>query len=391
MKENGNAFVKADFILEPTGSGPLNGLTFAIKDVFEIENYKNTAGNPDWYHTHGPGQQNATVIESLLKNGARLQGTTHTDELMYSLNGENHHYGTPVNPRTPNRIPGGSSSGSAVAAASGLVDFAIGTDTGGSVRIPSSYCGIFGFRPTHGKVNMNGVIPLAKSFDTVGWMSQNIDTLLKVGEVLISNDEVKDHSFRHVCYEEEAWRLIDEENKEILLDSLKDISKQDVNIASDGLVKWAELFRFIQGTEIWQAHGEWINKEQPTFGPGIAERFQWTSTLNPSELPALVEKQNAIRDQLSSLLKENGILVIPTAPDVAPLKNLPSEELEQYRHQLMQLTCIAGLTGLPQVTIPFENKDGLPIGLSFIANHHQDIALIKWVREMLFAKRKVTR
>ncbi|MEK5108869.1 amidase [Cytobacillus sp. FSL K6-0129] len=391
MKENASAFVKDNLILEPTGSGPLNGLTFAIKDVFEIENYKNTAGNPHWYHTHEPGQQHATVIESLLKNGARLQGTTHTDELMYSLNGENYHYGTPVNPRSPNRIPGGSSSGSAVAAASGLVDFAIGTDTGGSVRIPSSYCGIFGFRPTHGEVNMNGVIPLAKSLDTIGWMSQNLDTLLKVGEVLISNEEVKDNPFSHVYFAEEAWQLIDEENKEILLDSLKGVSKQVVNIAADGLAKWSELFRLIQGTEIWQAHGEWINEERPTFGPGIAERFQWTSTLNPSELPALLGKQNVIRGQLSSLLKEDGILVIPTAPGVAPLKNLPSEELEQYRNQLMQLTCIAGITGLPQVTIPFENKDGLPIGLSFIANHHQDIALIKWVREMMFAKRKVKR
>lgn len=389
MKEN--AFVQEDFILEPKGSGQLNGLTFAIKDVFEIKDYKNTAGNPDWYHTHEAGEQNAVVLETLLENGAKLQGTTQTDELMYSLNGENHHYGTPVNPLAPDRIPGGSSSGSAVAAAVGKVDFSIGTDTGGSVRIPSSYCGLYGFRPTHGKVAMKGVIPLAKSFDTVGWMSKSLNTLLKVGEVLLSDRGERATQFSSVYFEEEAWQFVDAKNKDILLAGLKNVSQQGVTIASSGLAKWAELFRFIQGTEIWQAHGEWISERRPAFGPGIAERFQWASTLQPNELPALVKRQDAIRTKLSSFLQEDGILIIPTAPGVAPLKNLPSEELEQYRQQLMQLTCIAGLTGFPQLTVPFKSKEGLPIGLSFIANQHQDIALIKWVQEILLSKREVKR
>lgn len=168
MKDHWNAFVDSNLNIKPLGVGPLNGLTFAVKDVFEIKDYANTAGNPDWYRTHFPASRNAPVVDALLQQGAFLIGTTHTDELMYSLNGENFHYGTPVNPHAHNRIPGGSSSGSAVATASRLVDFALGTDTGGSVRIPSSYCGLFGFRPTHGFVNIDGVIPLAKSFDTVG-------------------------------------------------------------------------------------------------------------------------------------------------------------------------------------------------------------------------------
>lgn len=166
-------------------SGPLSGLSFAVKDVFDIKGNTSGAGNPDWLRTHPPAESTAPALLALLQRGAALEGTTQTDELMYSLNGENAHYGTPINPVAPDRIPGGSSSGSAVAAAAGLVDFAIGTDTGGSIRIPSSYCGLYGFRPTHGAVSTEGLIPLAHSFDTVGWMSRDVNILLKTGCVLL--------------------------------------------------------------------------------------------------------------------------------------------------------------------------------------------------------------
>lgn len=388
LKDNWNAFIKKDLILEPTGTGALDGLTFAVKDVFEIQNYKNTAGNPDWYRTHSLGKRNAPVIESFLQNGARLTGTTHTDELMYSLNGENSHYGTPLNPNAPDRIPGGSSSGSSVAAAAGIVDFAIGTDTGGSVRIPSSYCGIYGFRPTHGIVDINGVIPLAKSFDTVGWMSKDLNILLKVGEVLIDHQVPTHDSFPYLFFEEESWNFIDEDSKNILLQAAAVFEemgsvKQSLKVSTDGLSNWADLFRSIQGIEIWKEHGTWIEKENPEFGPGIAERFKWTSTLKQEDLPSLMERQANIRQHLSTILKDNGLLVIPTSPDVAPLRNTQEEKLEQHRTRTMQLTCMAGLSGFPQITVPFKNKNGIPIGLSFIANQNQDLNLIKCALKLI--------
>ncbi|MBY0095768.1 amidase [Mesobacillus maritimus] len=388
MADRWNAFVKQNLVLEPTGRGSLDGLTFAVKDVFEIQDYKNTAGNPDWYITHSLGERNAPVIETLLKNGARLTGTAHTDELMYSLNGENFHYGTPVNPKAPGRIPGGSSSGSAVAAAAGTVNFAIGTDTGGSVRIPSSYCGVYGFRPTYEKVTIDGVIPLAKSFDTVGWMSQDLNTLVKVGEVLMNQKAPTHVPFTQVFFEEEAWTFMDEESRNSLLQVstiLEEMgcSKKSVKLSPEGLSTWAELFRSIQGIEIWKEHGSWIESERPVFGPGIAERFAWTSALNSEEWHALKEKQAKIRQHLSTILKENGLLVLPTSPGEAPLMNLKGELLEQHRTKTMQLTCIAGLSGFPQITIPFKNKQGLPIGLSFISNQHQDLQLLKWVSTLV--------
>ncbi|WP_160723008.1 amidase [Bacillus sp. USDA818B3_A] len=388
MRDRWNAFMNEHLIMNPTGSGSLDGYTFAVKDVFAIEDYVSSAGNPDWLRTHCPAKRNAPVIDQLLAQGAYLKGMTHTDELMYSLNGENFHYGTPTNPRAEDRIPGGSSSGSAVAAAGGIVDFTLGTDTGGSVRIPSSYCGLFGIRPTHGLVNIDGVIPLAKSFDTVGWMAKNPEILVKVGEVLIGREDDSDEDFTNLYFDEEAWSFVDgdRDTKGCILNAAKILQErvsnsETIRISGNGLSNWAELFRSIQGIEIWKEHGAWIEEAKPCFGPGISERFAWSSSLNPDGLDSLNSKREEIKQNLANLLKTNGLLVIPTAPGEAPLRQLSMEDMEQYRNKTMQLTCIAGLTGFPQVTIPLLKANGIPIGLSFIANQNQDMKLLRWVQE----------
>jgi amidase len=383
LRDKWNAFINDELSIRGTESGQLKGLSFAVKDVFDIKDYKSSAGNPDWLNTHQKAEQNAPIIDTLLKQGAFLKGTTHTDELMYSLNGENFHYGTPINPKSSDHIPGGSSSGSAVAVAAGLVDFALGTDTGGSIRVPSSYCGIYGFRPSHGLVSSDGVIPLAKGFDTVGWMTRDAELLLKVGEVVLKKEMPDINEFSIMYVDEEVWSYVDNDTKEVYsqaLNILKDCyCTQHVKVSNEGLKKWAELFRYKQGIEIWEEHGSWIKKVKPTFGPGISERFQWASTLENEKLNELEQKQTHIKKQLSDLLKENGLLVIPTTPGEAPLKNLSLEAMENYRSKTMQLTCIAGLSGFPQVTVPMAKKNGIPIGLSFIANQYQDLKLLKWV------------
>lgn len=388
MLDNWNAFVNDHLDINPSGSGILNGLTFAVKDVFEIKDYRNTAGNPDWHRTHHSAEKNASVIETLLKKGAFFKGTTHTDELMFSLNGENFHYGTPVNPRAHDRIPGGSSSGSAVAVASGLVDFALGTDTGGSVRIPASYCGVFGFRPTHGAVDMEGVIPLAKSFDTVGWMTRDPKVLLHIGEVLIPFEQSRNNPFRFLFFEEEAWSLVDDETKVSLskassvLRDMSDIS-QGIKVAVEGLSGWAKVFRIMQGIEIWDEHGDWIQKVNPIFSPDIADRFRWTRTLDKNEMGPQKKLREKIKTDLAHLLNDNGLLVIPTAPGEAPLQHLSIKEMDQTRSRTMQLTCIAGLSGFPQITIPISKSNGVPIGLSLIANQYQDLKLLKWANQFI--------
>ncbi|MFA9557798.1 amidase [Evansella sp. AB-rgal1] len=383
---NSGAFMNETIQLDATDEGLLSGLTFTVKDVFDIKGHVSSAGNPDWLRTHGPAGKNALVIDKLLENGAKLNGTTITDELMYSLNGENVHYGTPVNPRDSRRIPGGSSSGSAVAVAAELVDFSLGTDTGGSVRIPAAYCGVYGFRPTHGRVSMDGVIPLADSFDTVGWMARDCTTLYKVGCVLLGEvSPVGSPSFKRMLFSKDAWELVDDESFKALspfVSLLENVINHNewVTVSEEGLGEWSNLFRAIQGVEIWNKHGTWIKKTKPVFGPDIDARFTWASTLVKDE-DKLVKRKD-IRHYMEKLLGEDGLLIIPTVPGIAPLCNLSGEKIEKRRSQTMQLSCIAGLSGFPQVTVPVGGVSGIPLGLSVIAGRNQDIRLLQWVNKL---------
>ncbi|QGQ98333.1 amidase [Paenibacillus psychroresistens] len=389
MPKEWGAFVAKDLVLEPTGSGKLQGAAFAVKDVFAIKNYTSGAGNPDWLNSHSPSKQTAEAIQRLLFQGARLTGTTQTDEIMYSLNGENFHYGTPVNPQAPECIPGGSSSGSAVAVSAGLVDFALGTDTGGSVRIPAAYCGIYGFRPTHGLVALNGVIPLAESFDTVGWMARVPKQLLDVGLALLDEPTPNDKGFKRMFIGNDAWALADVDCMASGLEIFPVIERmighcEWVDLAPQGLAAWMNAFRTLQGLEIWRAHGEWIQTVKPTFGPGIAERFAWASTLREEDSAAASELRKEVRKRMSDLLGEDGLLIIPTAPGSPPLLKQSGEAVENRRTRTLQLSCIAGLAGLPQITIPLTTSNGMPMGISIIAGHGQDLKLLRWVNAAAF-------
>ena len=181
-----NAFVPdSDAHIAGIEGGPLSGLTFAAKDIFDVAGHVTGCGNPHWRATHGPAVTNAWVVQTLVDAGATMVGKTITDELTRGIFGENMHYGTPVNPRAPGRVPGGSSSGSASAVAGGLVDFALGSDTGGSVRVPSSFCGLYGLRPTHGRIPLEGMLLQAPSFDTIGWFARDAETFARVGREVL--------------------------------------------------------------------------------------------------------------------------------------------------------------------------------------------------------------
>lgn len=390
-----NVYINEELTVKATGVGLLQGMDFAVKDVFAVAGHTNAAGNPDWLRTHGPATRHADAVERLLACGARLRGVTHTDELMFSLNGENVHYGTPANPKAPGHIPGGSSSGSAAAVAAGLADFALGTDTGGSVRIPSSYCGIYGIRPTHGLVSADGVIPLAESFDTVGWMARDAGTLWRVGQALLGGASpssadsrtVSGGGFRRLLFAKEAWDAAEPDSLQALrtyvplLESLTESGW--IRIAPEGLAEWVNTFRTIQGFEIWSAHGEWIMRHRPKFGPGIAERFAWASALERFDYECQNKMRERIRNSLTKLLEGDGVFVIPTAPCTAPVAGLTGEATERTRARVMELSCIAGLGGLPQVTVPIAAPAARPTGLSFIAGPGQDVKLMLWVRDAI--------
>lgn len=365
-------------------SGTLAGLTFAAKDVFDIAGHRTGAGNPDWLRTHDPAAVTASAVQRLLDSGATLVGKTHTDELTYSLNGENRHYGTPINPKAPGRVPGGSSSGSAVATAAGLVDFALGTDTGGSVRLPASNCGIFGFRPTHGRIPNDHVVPLAPSFDTVGWFARDAAMLERVGLELIPVKATGPLPTR-LLIARDAFDLVPGNIRSALDPATRLI------IASQGPATDARLFpgdvqelmmsfRVLQGVEAWQNHGEWIQKSRPEFGPEIKDRFEWAAAIDPGGLPGARAMRTQLTEYIDNLLGEDGILCMPTSPSIALPLNSGDPETEQFRSRALALLCIAGLAGLPQVSLPLASFDECPLGISLLGPRDSDTRLLELAR-----------
>jgi amidase len=376
--------------LAPTGHGVLDGLTFAAKDVFDIAGTRTGFGNPDWLASHAPATRTAAAVARLLAAGARLVGRTQTDELTYSLNGENPHYGTPINPAAPARIPGGSSSGSAVAVAAGLVDFALGTDCGGSVRIPASYCGVLGLRPSHGRLSVAGVIPFAPSFDVVGWFARDAEIFEKVGALLCGVPPVTALPER-VLFVEDAFALLTHAVRTALGSALERLSAllappHSITLSRTGLRSWFEVFRIVQGAEIWAARRDWIAQRVPHIGAAVNERLTWAAALTEREIGAARAEQQRIGAHVRALLTPGTVLCLPTAPRCAPWRGTPPDLAEhEYRAQAMSLLCIAGLAGLPQVSMPLATLDGLPLGLSLIGAPGSDMQLLAVARRLLTA------
>jgi len=368
-----------------SGAGPLAGLTFGVKDIYDIAGHRTGFGSPDWLATHPPATRTAPVVAALLAAGADMLGKTQTDELTYSLNGENPHYGTPVNVNAPGRIPGGSSSGSAAAVAGGLVDFALGSDTGGSVRAPASFCGIYGMRPTHGRISLEGACQLAKSFDTAGWFARDAALLDHVGEVLLGAGAAPQPGAALLA--EDAMALLDAAAVAALQPALTRISAElgelrPVTVSAEGPPRWFQAFRVLQGAEIHVQLGEWAARVQPKLGPGVRERMQWTETISAEEIAGAQAVRDAARRRMDVLLAGHAVLVLPTVPDIAPLRDTPAAALDDFRARAMSLLCIAGLAGLPQVSLPLATLQGCPLGVSLIGARGDDALLLALARRI---------
>lgn len=377
-----NAFcVHDDVTIAGAEDGPLAGLRFGAKDVFDVAGHVTGAGNPDWLRTHEPATTTASAIQRVIDAGATLVGKTQTDELAYSLLGVNAHYGTPVNPVAPDSVPGGSSSGSASAVAGGLVDFAIGTDTGGSTRVPAALCGIYGFRPTHGLVPIDHVFRLAPSFDTVGWFAREALLLWQVGEVLLPPTDVARPPIARIIVADDLFDATDEPLVDSLIPELERLTLRFTSdhletLAADGLGSWAETFRIIQGREIWDEHHHWLETTNPTLALDIRNRVDALRNIHDDD----VTRARAARDQISKHLQDllglDAVIVMPTVPELGPLLNSDDEEFAEFRRRSLELTCIAGLAGLPQVTIPVTQLAEYPVGLSLVGGRGSDQQVI---------------
>eukprot|EP00803_Ostreobium_quekettii_P010340 evm.model.scf_1163.3 EVM.evm.TU.scf_1163.3 scf_1163:18714-24112(-) len=392
------AFIDRAVTLTGAQAGPLAGLTFAVKDLFDVKGFVTGFGNPTWKETHGPAEETAPPVQMLVDAGAHMVGKVHMDELAYSLNGENVHYGTPTNPAAPGRVPGGSSSGSAVAVANNEVDFSLGSDTAGSVRVPASYNGIFGFRPTHGRISLDAARPLAPSYDTCGWFARDAALLERVGKVLLGSGNTPQRKLRRWLWAVDGFAHAQPTTSQKLQDDIESAAPafvsvlgdvEKITVASmtedDDLSQWITTFRVLQGREAWECHGEWIKSAKPTFGPGTRERFEMTSKISAEEVAAAAVSQQRIREHLDRLLGEDGALFLPTAPGPAPLCNTPLRELDAFRKELLTLSSIASIGGLPQVSLPLSKVDGFPVGLGVIGPKGSDEGLLDLTKSLMEA------
>jgi amidase len=362
-------------------TGPLADLSFAAKDLFDVAGYPTGGGNPIVLAMSGIKTRTAPTVQKLLDAGARFAGKTVTDELAFSMNGNNAHFGAPINGGAPTRITGGSSSGSASAVSSNLCDFALGTDTGGSVRAPANHCGLYGLRPTHGRVSLEGALDLAPSFDTCGWFARDIGTFARVADVLLGADATPLPERVRLLRPDDVWALAVPAAIEALKGAADRVqgllgAAKGTTVALESFDTMYWNFRYLQSREAWLTDGPLIERYAPPLGPGVAERFAWSREVTDAQVAAGRTFRTAFREHLAALLGTDGVLLMPTMPDIAPLRSDSEAALEDYRNRAIRMLCIAGLAGFPQLSMPLASRDGAPLGISLLGPAGSDRSLI---------------
>ena len=382
-----NAFcTDSDAYVQGMPDGPLSDLTFAAKDIFDVAGHVTGCGNPDWKRTHESADNTAWAVRVLVEAGATLVGKTITEELTRGIFGDNSHYGTPINPRAPGRVPGGSSSGSASAVAAGLVDFALGSDTGGSVRVPASFCGLYGLRPTHGRIPVDGMLPQAASYDTAGWFARDVETFARVGETLLRSAIGKGRP-GHLVIAEDAFEIADPAVANALgpivevVESLAGDSTT-ARLSPSGLAPWAHQQRVLQTVEAWETMRDWIDEVNPLMRFGVTEGYLAVRATSAEELAAARSVKTEVEARMGAILRGGSLVCLPTTATPAPPVGERLTVRRALRERNSMLTCVAGTIGAPQINLPLADVEGLPVGLSLIGERGSDEALIGFAREI---------
>ena len=375
-------------------TGPLAGLTMGVKDLLDVAGYPTSGGQPFVLAMSGIKTRTAPTVQRLLDAGAVFAGKTITDEFAFSMNGSNAHFGAPLNGHAPDRITGGSSSGSASAVSSRLVDFALGTDTGGSVRAPASHCGLFGLRPTQGRVDLMGCMDLSPSFDTCGWFTRDIATFDRVADVLLGEDASPLPQRVRLLRPQDVWALLAAPAARAFAAPYERVTRvlgtaAKVNVALDGFDTMYWNFRYLQGREAWMTDGGTIERFQAPMGPGVGDRFAWAREVTDAQVAEATAFRVRYTAHLKALLGDDGVLVLPTMPDVAPLRSDSEGSLNDYRNAAIRMLCIAGLTGMPQLSMPLATRLGAPLGLSLLGPAGSDRSLVRLAQAIMAGSQPV--
>jgi amidase len=361
--------------------GPLAGLSFMVKDLFAIKGHKVSNGNPDFYEHATPATATAPVIERLLEAGASCTGITVCDEFFYSVLGTNAHYGQPINARAGNHVTGGSSCGSAAAVAASECDFALGSDTGGSIRVPASFSGLYGLRPTYGRIDASGATAMAPSYDTIGFLAREAELFRKVGHVLLDGAPVEAPitrlvlaqdivSYSEASADQALWQVLDK-----LAGTIP--KPEHMDIAGEDIEAWRKAFATIQGFEIQSTLLPFVTSHNANLGPGIKERFEAAASITLDEVKAARRVRADVTRRLKEIVRPGTLIVLPTTPTLPPERDIPDgASFVEFRTVTLQSTCLAGHAGLPQVSIPAAKAAGCPVGLSFIGWEGGDEALL---------------
>ncbi|MFT4213157.1 MAG: DUF3225 domain-containing protein [Microbacterium sp.] len=385
--------------------GPLAGLTVAVKDLFAIKGYRIGAGNPTYLDSARPEPHTAPAVSELLHGGASLRGIARTDEFAYSIAGDNVHYGTPPNGALPGALPGGSSSGPASAVSTGQADIALATDTAGSIRVPASYQGLWGLRTTHGLVPRQGLLPLAQSFDTIGWLTRDGETLQRVAEWALGFGGSE--STERIYGESGAdlpWRLL------VVAEAVDAVDAATRTAFDAFLVRLAACddppqlrrqsigdldefygpFRTVQAAEAWRSDGDWLRAHPDAVGPAVAERFRLASEVTPeaeASARAALEPQRALLQRLT----DGDVLIMPTVPGPAPARTARGPQIDAIRQATLRMTSPAAVGGLPALTVPLLTVPSplgpAPVGVCLISRAGTDLALVRLARRIAAATR----
>jgi amidase len=381
------AFVPGErFHIDGKAGGALAGLTFAAKDLFDVAGHATGGGNPDWARVNPVPTRHAWAVQRLLDAGASLIGKTITDEVSLGILGENPFDGTARNPRAPGRVPGGSSSGSAVAVAAGLCDAALGTDTGGSVRVPASFCGLYGIRPTHGRIDVTGMMRQAPTSDTTGWFARDAAIFARVSAVMLE-ETIPDELPSRLIIADDAFAVADAPAAVALQPLVERLGRligaaSHETMAPPGLVAWANAQRTIQPSEAWQTFREWLDRVNPRLQFSVARNLAAAAAITDAERARAQSVREAARARMRKLLPPGTILCQPTTPFPAPFCGQRLSMLDPLRERITRLACHGGLTGVPQVVSPGSTVDGLPIGLSIIGAPGTDATLVAVARAL---------
>ena len=341
-------------------------INVAIKDTINIAGYKTLAGSASLVDID-PAQENAEVIDLLNQHQCNLVGKTNLHELAFGITGLNKFTGTSVNPKYPDLIPGGSSSGSAAAVAAELADFALGTDTGGSIRLPAACCGVYGLKPTFGRVSRKGVLPEETSLDCVGPFATSIENIIQAMEIICPSFS----KFKLVDKPKLAWLSCDADDdiQNTIFNFLNSKDFSDLPVLSvDNLSAAYQAGMQVINYETWQAFGELTKTGK--VGADVQQRLlnaAKTTTEQVADANIIREKFTA---EIDALLDQYDALLLPTLPQFPP--QVKDAENTAAFLNLTALVRPFNLSGHPALTIPLESASGLPVGLQIISKHNKD-------------------